>query len=232
MYDTVGAGSEEFGLDGRLQNGGWEKGAKGLRRGGQISVLDAFDGAAKIIKPSSQESQEERSKKRRKLSGESEDMVTELPPSNQERNTTRQDDDVSRQEEPETPPKLPPEKQIFRNLCIYINGSTFPLISDHKLKRLLAEHGARLSIALGRRPVTHVVMGTPNSNGSGAGGGLAGGKIQKEIAAVKGCGIKFVSVEWVLESLKAGKRLPETRFGCLKIAAKGQKSVLGMLEKG
>lgn len=232
MYDTVGAGSETFGLDGRLENGGWEKGAKGLRRGGQISVLDAFDGAAKLTKPSSHESQEERSKKRMKLSDEGNDLVTPLPsPSNLKKETTQQRDE-SKPEEPDTTPKLPPEKQIFRNLTIYINGSTFPLVSDHKLKRLLAEHGARLSIALGRRSVTHVIIGTPNSNGSGAGGGLAGGKIQKEIATVKGCGIKFVSVEWVLESLKAGKRLPEARFGCLQIAAKGQKSVLGMLEKG
>lgn len=35
----------------------------------------------------------------------------------------------------------------------------------------------------------------------------------------------------VLESIKAGKRLPEARFANLSIAAKGQKSVYGLLQK-
>lgn len=117
------------------------------------------------------------------------------------------------------------QKQIFRGLCFYINGSTAPLISDHKLKHLLVERGAKMSIALGRRSVTHVILGTANERG-GAGGGLAGGKIQKEIARVGGKGVKFVGVEWVVESIKADKRLPETRFAKLKLAPKGQNSVL------
>jgi len=85
---------------------------------------------------------------------------------------------------------------IFDGLVIYINGSTHPLISDHKLKHLLAENGARLSIHLGRRSVTHVILGNPTGSGTGAGGGLAGTKIEKEIKRVGGCGIKYVSVEW------------------------------------
>src|ERR1700742_4208398 len=75
------------------------------------------------------------------------------------------------------------KKQIFANLCIYINGSTAPLIGDHKLRHLLAEHGARMAIALGRRSVTHVILGTTSKNGW-AGGGLAGGKIQREVERV------------------------------------------------
>jgi hypothetical protein len=35
----------------------------------------------------------------------------------------------------------------------------------------------------------------------------------------------------VLESIKAGKRLPEARFANLKIAARGQQSVLGAFSK-
>lgn len=35
----------------------------------------------------------------------------------------------------------------------------------------------------------------------------------------------------VLESLKAGKRLPEARFANLKVAARGQQSVLGAFSK-
>ena len=35
----------------------------------------------------------------------------------------------------------------------------------------------------------------------------------------------------VLESLKAGKRLPEAQFSNITLAAKGQKSVYGMFSK-
>jgi hypothetical protein len=92
-------------------------------------------------------------------------------------------------------PSRPLDKQIFAGLCFYINGSTAPLVSDHKLKQLLAAHGARHSVALGRRTVTHVVLGTVHTNG-GAGGGLAGSKIQKEIARTGGKAVKFVNAEW------------------------------------
>lgn len=86
--------------------------------------------------------------------------------------------------------------KIFDGLVIYINGSTHPLISDHKLKHLLAQNGARMSIHLGRRQVTHVILGKPSGPNGGAGGGLAGGKLEKEIRRVGGCGVKYVGVEW------------------------------------
>jgi hypothetical protein len=102
-------------------------------------------------------------------------------------------------------PKLR-RKGIFSGLVIYVNGSTHPLISDHKLKRLLAENGAQMSIHLGRRQVTHVVVGRPIGSdgppgetkaGAGSGGGgLAATKIQKEIALMRGCSVKYVGVEW------------------------------------
>ncbi|KAI1140386.1 hypothetical protein F5Y05DRAFT_378210 [Hypoxylon sp. FL0543] len=120
---------------------------------------------------------------------------------------------------------------IFVGVVVYINGSTHPLISDHKLKHVLAEHGARTSIHLGRRQVTHVILGRHAGGSGGAGGGLAGGKMQKEIQKVNGCGVKFVGAEWVLESIKAGKRLPEARFSNLKIAPKGQQSVYGLYSR-
>lgn len=85
---------------------------------------------------------------------------------------------------------------VFDRLVIYINGSTYPTISDHKLKHLLAENGARVSIHLGRRSVTHVILGKPTGQDSGAGGGLAGGKMEKEIRRIGGCGVKYVGVEW------------------------------------
>jgi hypothetical protein len=101
-------------------------------------------------------------------------------------------------------------KGIFDGLVIYVNGSTYPLVSDHKLKHMLAENGAKVSIHLGRKQVTHVILGKPcgtegsagtrSQSGPGVGGGLAGGKIQKEIRRVGGCGIKYVNVEWKVYS--------------------------------
>lgn len=86
-------------------------------------------------------------------------------------------------------------QQIFAGLCFYVNGSTAPLISDHKLKHILAAHGAQHSIALGRRTVTHVILGASTGNG-GAGGGLAATKMQKEVAKAGGKSVKFVNSEW------------------------------------
>ncbi|KAK8114206.1 DNA repair protein REV1 [Apiospora kogelbergensis] len=117
--------------------------------------------------------------------------------------------------------------RLFAGAVIYVNGSTHPQISDHKLKHILAEHGGRLSTHLGRRQVTHVILGRP----AGGGGGLAGTKLQKEIQNVRGAAVKFVGVEWILESIRAGKRLPEARFSNLKVASKGQQSVFGLYSR-
>ncbi len=93
--------------------------------------------------------------------------------------------------------KLNQQKGIFDGLVIYINGSTYPLISDHKLKHVISENGGRISIHLGRKKVTHVILGRPSgTQGSGAGGGLAGGKMEKEIRRIGGRGLRYVGVEW------------------------------------
>lgn len=86
--------------------------------------------------------------------------------------------------------------QLFTTLTVYINAASHPCVSDHKLKHLLTLHGATVSLSLSRR-VTHVIVGRPNARpGSGAGGGLAGEKLQREIAR-GGCrGWKVVFVEW------------------------------------
>lgn len=156
----------------------------------------------------------------------------ELGTQEREKLKRKRDDPESFTDEGEDLKKLEKENGIFTGLCIYINGSTAPAIGDHKLKHLLAEHGAHISIALGRRSVTHVIVGRPNNGrGGGAGGGLAGSKIQKEISRVRGKGVKFVGVEWVIESVKAGKRLSEARFQGVNIAPKGVGSVYGMFKK-
>lgn len=98
------------------------------------------------------------------------------------------------------PPSAPQEKQIFEGLCFYVNGSTAPFVSDHKLKHLLSAHGARHSITLGRRTVTHVILGTVNANG-GCGGALAATKIQKEVTRTGGKAVKYITVEWYVFAL-------------------------------
>ncbi|KAF3062688.1 hypothetical protein CFAM422_010614 [Trichoderma lentiforme] len=124
-------------------------------------------------------------------------------------------------------------RKLFDGVTVYVNGSTFPLVSDHRLKQLISENGGNMSLNLGRRKVTHVILGRPNGSteGKGTGGGLAAGKLEKEIRKIGGCGVKFVSVEWVLQSLQEGKRLPEARFSNLKMAAKAQNSVYGLYSK-
>ncbi|KAJ5365078.1 hypothetical protein N7517_007964 [Penicillium concentricum] len=123
---------------------------------------------------------------------------------------------------------------IFAGVTIFINGSTLPQISEYKLKHLLASNGAKTSIYMARKTVTHVLVGQPNTGAgggaavSGAGGGLAAGKLQQEIARGGWKGVKVVSVDWALESIKAGRRLAESRFPGMHVASKGQRGVAGM----
>lgn len=116
--------------------------------------------------------------------------------------------------------------QIFRNLTIYLNGSTFPLISDHRLKQVFTQHGGSTCVGLGRRTVTHVILG------NSCGGGLASGKIQKEVRLVGGKGIKYVTAQWVLDSVEKGIRQPEAMYVPRgvegRIGGSGQGSVRGM----
>ncbi|KLP02745.1 uncharacterized protein LW94_12789 [Fusarium fujikuroi] len=122
-------------------------------------------------------------------------------------------------------------RRMFDGVTVYVNGSCFPLVSDLKLKQLVTEHGGQMSLHLGRRKVTHVILGRSAGRYSGAGRGLAGGKLEKEISRTAGCGVKFVGVEWILESLQAGKRLPEARFSSTKIAPKAQDSVYSLFSR-
>ena len=207
MFDAVRAGSKDFGRDGRKENGGWEKGAKGLREEGWRAVTLMMSKGSQVEREI-QEREEERAK-------------DEFPETKLGISCAKENED----------PKPRKPRGLFQGLGFYINGSTAPMISDHKLKQLLAENGGRISLGLARRSVTHVIIGRPNGKVGGAGGGLSGTKIEKEIKRVRGCGIKFVRVEWVLESLKAGKRQPEHAFEGVKTAPYGVGSVVGMFKK-
>lgn len=221
LSDLVGAGSENFGKDGRKENGDWEKGAPGLRESGWQDIRDLLGGGKKRKSPSAtdetpahkREKSDEAStpedyddnQASRHIPSSSSDIET-LPFSSAQPAITRTSDSThpGSQDLEDTLATNPPP--IFRGLTIYLNGSTAPLISDHHLKQLFFQHGGAASLALGRRTVTHVIIGED------CGGGLAGTKIQKEVANVRGKGVKFVTAQWVLDSVHRGIRQPEARY--------------------
>ena len=55
--------------------------------------------------------------------------------------------------------------------------------------------------------------------------------MQKEITKIKGKSVKFVTVEWVMESVANGKRAPEQNFEAVRLALKGTGGVQQMFAK-
>lgn len=98
-----------------------------------------------------------------------------------------------------TEPKA--QSTILAGTTIYINGSTLPQISDHKLKHLLVSHGAKISTFMARKTVSHIIIGQPSSISSGAGGGLSARKLQQEIERGGWKSVKVVGVDWYVLSL-------------------------------
>ena len=246
VSDTVGAGSLDFGQDGRTANGGWVKGAKGLRTNGQQSILETLNVDKDVERPAKRVKTEDAGAKPTIIVNpftpftKSDGTIRESSWTSHESSLSHLlspiDPNISFSPPPDTPAyevddektkAANPPPEIFAQLNIYVNGSTAPLISDHKLKHILTSHGAGISIGLGRRTVTHVIIGRPNSKG-GSGGGLAGSKLHKEITRKSGSAVKYVTVEWVLESVKARKRQPESKFAAMSVAPKGVKSVASM----
>jgi len=182
LSDRVGAGSEDFDEQRQVLI------PKEVRAGATNSVMDML----------------------RKPGTMNQGSSSSRPPSNlREKQPSKEGEDEGKQGDNRMSAKEEPmassqqqvgqssnSRKIFDGLVIYVNGSTHPLISDHRLKHLLAQNGAHMSIHLGRRQVTHVILGKPSGPNSGAGGGLAGGKLEKEIRRVGGCGVKYVGVEW------------------------------------
>lgn len=223
LADLVGAGSEQFGKERRKQNGSWEVGAPGLREKGWQDIRSLMGGTKK-------RKREEVTKfvvgdrKRRRANPKDE---IDVPFTNSPFLSRTSSQPPMQTSDPKanmllelTPNEGPIAPQIFRSLNLYLNGSTLSSgVSDHRLKSLFIQHGGTLSIALGRRTVTHVVLGSP-------GGGLAGSKIQKEVAKVSGKGVKYVTPNWVVDSVECGKRLSESRYQAVHTAMKGQGSVL------
>ncbi|KAK1829057.1 hypothetical protein QBC39DRAFT_288113 [Podospora conica] len=131
------------------------------------------------------------------------------------------------------PPPPPKSRGIFDGCTVYINGltGTAAPISDLRLKQELAKYGADVVQNLARRDVTHVIVGRPNAGPGGrggAGGALSAKKLEGEIKTRKAA-VKFVGAEWVLESITARKRLPESRFENIRVAAARQRGIQGFV---
>lgn len=185
VSDTVGDGSRDFGKDGRCENGDWVPGASGLREKGWQDILTLFSPSKAHVNGNMHENS-------RGEQGQTNHLLSKPNPVHFSPAKAEVGEGALQEQKPGQQ-----TKKIFQNLCIYINGSTAPMVSDLHVKRLLAEHGAGISISLGRRRVTHVILGKPSSAGNqGAGGGLAAGKLEREIKRVGGCGVKYVGVEW------------------------------------
>lgn len=182
LSDTVGAGSEDFDEEHNILI------PKDVRARAKNSVMDM------LRKPGTMSQNSRRSM--------SPEKRAEDKQGKQVHTTAEERLMASRKQEDEDHDAAKAEAQddsgskIFDGLVVYVNGSTYPLIGDHKLKHILVENGARTSIHLGRKQVTHVILGRPSGPNGGAGGGLAGGKLEKEIRRIGGCGIKYVGVEW------------------------------------
>ena len=227
--DLVGAGSVSFGEDGRKENGSWGAGASGLREGGWQDIRYLM-GVNRKRKSEAKAENLGGGCKRTKADFKHETdapathnnsilIGSQAPPHPQPQASGPRASPL-----PETSSKpIPTTPQIFQSLTLYLNGSTHGSgVSDHRLKSLFVQHGGSLSINLGRRTVTHVVLGS-------SGCGLAAGKIQKEVIKVGGKGVKYVTASWVVDSVKCGKRLPESGYKAVHTAMRGQGSVLGKL---
>lgn len=94
---------------------------------------------------------------------------------------------------------------IFQGCRLYFNGRTGN-VTSYYLTKLVQDHGGNLAREFKVTRVTHIVACN-----------LSGSKTDK---LLKSCGkIKCVRPEWILESVKQGKKLPEYDFFVYKDAS-------------
>ncbi|KDO23099.1 hypothetical protein SPRG_11943 [Saprolegnia parasitica CBS 223.65] len=94
---------------------------------------------------------------------------------------------------------------IFQGCNLYFDGRTGN-VSSYYMTKMVKEHGASVSIMHRKTRVTHIVA--ENLNGS------------KTEALLKSRGkILCVHPNWVLDSIKKGKRQPEFKYAIYKDAA-------------
>lgn len=92
---------------------------------------------------------------------------------------------------------------LFSGCVFYLDGYMGPTMSDHSLRRLLTQHGGKLSLYLQKTRITHVLLSSK--------GALANSKIRREVEGLRNRA-KFVKVDWVFKCLEVGKRVGEWDF--------------------
>ncbi|KAL1747663.1 hypothetical protein HDZ31DRAFT_31339 [Schizophyllum fasciatum] len=97
----------------------------------------------------------------------------------------------------------PTESTLLRGVRIYLNGYLRGT-TDIEMKRVAARAGATtLPTPSG---ATHIVTSMP----------LSGSKTQKFLTKKSRTPVQVVQPEWVMESIAAGKRLPERRYAVVE----------------
>ncbi|KNE55946.1 hypothetical protein AMAG_01798 [Allomyces macrogynus ATCC 38327] len=98
--------------------------------------------------------------------------------------------------------------KIFAGLVFSIDGYTGPDVGDLKLRRLIVEHGGHLRVHFAVSRTTHVVATS-----------LAGSKMHQALTTRRTSSRStvnracvFVMPTWVLDSIAAGRRLPEADY--------------------
>ncbi|SGY61371.1 BQ5605_C007g04553 [Microbotryum silenes-dioicae] len=129
------------------------------------------------------------------------------------------------------------ESDLFKGLVFYINGLTGKSITNQQLKRLIYENGGTmkyeyLHILLPSLALTNQIPHPNHTNRlieSAAVthafvSNLSGSKLQRVLT--KKCNrIKYVTVQWAIESVRCGKRLREADYAA-PIFAETQSSVM------
>ncbi|PWN22440.1 hypothetical protein BCV69DRAFT_281434 [Microstroma glucosiphilum] len=115
------------------------------------------------------------------------------------------------------------EKQsdIFKGLSIYINGYAGTKIGNKELQRLLSLNGATVHY-LPCGSTTHIVSEMT----------LSAKKTQEMLQLKAGRVKKFVKVDWILDSLLAGKRRPEHPYAHAIPVQRGIAQMLGSHSSG
>lgn len=115
------------------------------------------------------------------------------------------------------------EKQsdLFKGLSIYINGYAGTKIGNKELQRLLSLNGAQVHY-LPCGSTTHIVSEMP----------LSAKKTQEMLQLKAGRVKKFVKVDWILDSLLAGKRRSEHPYAHAIPVQRGIAQMLGSHSSG
>ncbi|TPX58480.1 hypothetical protein SpCBS45565_g07983 [Spizellomyces sp. 'palustris'] len=92
---------------------------------------------------------------------------------------------------------------IFAGVHIYVNGYIGGM-DDLEFRILIQSHGGTIALTLALRTVTHMVCTS-----------LCASKTQKLLSARRAT-VKVVHPDWIIQSVKNGKTLPESAFGVIK----------------